>query len=730
MLLESDKPSHIGSRAMEILLALVERAGETVTKQELLARAWSNTMVDEANLRVHITALRKVLGGRQGGTQYIINVMGRGYCFVAPISPAAGSLLPPTPTFQPSAQHNLPTLLTRIVGRADAIEAVALQVPMRRNVVITGPGGIGKTTVAVAAAEKLLAVYDDGVWFIDLAAIVDEERVPFAVAATLGFSIASANPLPSLVEFLRNKRLLLLLDNCEHLVESVAPLVEGILGAAPNVSVLATSREAVRTEGEWVYRLKPMAIPPEANALTAAEALRFAGVQLFIEHASASLDGFQLTDAEAPIVGQICRHLDGLPLAIELAATRIDMFGLRGLQSVLNEHFLQAPGLRTAQPRQQSLAGALEWSYRLLSAVEQTILRRLAIFRSDFTLDAATDVVAGDGVSVAQVYAGMMTLSAKSLISTDVTVDAPQHRHRLLHITRAFADQKLHASGDSDRLFRRHADFLYRLFITAEADWELMERKQWMDAYGHTIDDVRAALDWAFSSDGDPGLGVRLTAAVLPLGFQLSLIDELRGWVERALLHASLIVPHQPLSEMRLNIAMSHLAHNQVVPIGGRMPSLERAIELSMQLDTLACQCEPLIGQSVQYLALADYSTAMDVVRKAREIAQASGDPKAVLGVDRVGAQVYHFYGDHGRAKRLATTVLEHPTTLVYNAAPVDRRVAMREVGADRVPVFGRKTPQPLEHRLRSARRAIENDWYLGQAWRSHPFPRDYMYHR
>ena len=362
-------------------------------------------------------------------------------------------------------------------GRAASIDA-----PLRHD---HRAGGIGKTTVAIAAAEKLLPVYDDGVWFIDLAVITDRQQIAFAIASVLEFAVAAANPDASVAAFLSDKRMLLVLDNCEHMVDAVAPLLETILRRAPNVSCLVTSREALRAEGEWVYRLRPIETPPETDTLTAAEALRFGAVQLFVERASESMDGFALSDADAPIVAGICRHLDGLPLAIELAAARIDMFGLRGLAAVLNDHFLlHSRGHRTAQPRQQSLLGALEWSYRLLSPVEQTILHRLAVFRADFTLDAATEVAAGDGISVEQIYAGMLTLSAKSLVTTDVSGEAPQHYHRLLHVTRAFVALRLGESPERGRVVRRHAEYLCRLLVRAEADWETMERRQWLAVYG------------------------------------------------------------------------------------------------------------------------------------------------------------------------------------------------------------------------------------------------------
>ena len=683
LLLEGDKPCRLGSRALEILIALVERAGETVSKQDLLARAWPGTFVDDANLRVHVAALRKVLGDGQSDARYIVNVMGRGYCFVAPVRRTEGAVPRPDAPPPDRARHNLPAPLTRVLGRADTIEAIALQVPMRRLVTVTGPGGIGKTTVAVAAAEKLLAVYDDGVWFIDLATILDRQLIPLALASALGVSVASSAPLAGLTAFLQDKRLLLLLDNCEHMVDAVAPLTEAILRRAPQVGILATSREALRAEAEWVYRLRPIEVPPDGDPPTAADALRYPAVQLFVERAAASLDGFRLTDADAPIAAAICRRLDGLPLAIELAAARIDMFGLRGLANVLDEHFmLLSQGHRTAQPRQQSLLGALDWSYRLLSPVEQTILRRLAVFRGDFTLDAAIAIAAGDGISVEQIYAGVLTLSTKSLIATDVTGEVPQHYHRLLHVTRAFVIHGLRGSAEHGRIVRRHAEYLCRLLRQADADWEAMERRQWLAVYARAIDDVRGALDWAFSPEGDAAIGVALTAAALPLGFQLSLIEELRGWAERALLHAGLLVPPLPLAEMRLNVATIRLAHNMAVPVSGRTPGFERAVELSRQLE-LAQQTEPLIAQSTQRLGAGDYAAAAELANRATAIAEASGDPHAVLAASRVAAQAFHFNGDHAAARRLATLVLEHPIAqipLAYNSMPVDRRVSTRIV--------------------------------------------------
>jgi predicted ATPase len=685
LLLDGGVACPLGSRALDILTVLVEQAGQTVTKQALLSRAWPDTFVHEANLRVHVAALRKVLGDGQGDARYIVNVMGRGYCFVAPVRRLDLSLEPAAAPAEARQPHNLPAALTRPIGRGKAIENLALQVPARRCVTIAGPGGIGKTTVAIAVADRLRPVFDDGVWFIDLAPITDSELIPAAIAAVLGRSVPG-NPLRELLVFLSDKRLLLLIDNCEHLVEPVAALAERILTVAPHAAILGTSREPLRVTGEWVHRLGPLAVPAEGHAMTAAEALEYPAMQLFVECASANLEGFTLRDADVAIVASICRRLDGLPLAIELAAARIDLFGLRGLENAIGEQFLLlTEGKRAALPHQQNLLRTLEWSYRLLSSSEQTVLRRLTVFAGDFTLEGAIAVAAGDGIEAEQVYSGILTLSAKSLIATDVSRDTPNYYHRLLHLTRAFVAPKLEEAGESNRIRRRHAEYLLGLLATAEADWARLERVDWLRIYGRFIDDTRATIDWAFSADGDARIGVALTAASVPLGVQLALIDEFRSRIERALLHAGRLSPPLTLAEMRLNLAHFSLIENTRGPLHGPPVGFERALELARRLDNPIYLAEPLLSHAIKRVSVGDYAAAVELSAQALEHLEGSGDPKAVLNAKRVSAQAQHFNGDHATAQRLARELLDHGNKrmgLAYHLLAVDWRVSMRIIVA------------------------------------------------
>jgi predicted ATPase/DNA-binding winged helix-turn-helix (wHTH) protein len=681
LLLDGQNPCVLGSRAAEILVLLLERAGEMVSKQELLQRIWPDSLVDEANLRVHVSALRKALGDGQAGRRYIVNMTGQGYSFVSSVRRVQASIPPPVPPPEMRAKHNIAAQTSRLLGRETDIDAVALQLPMRRCVTIAGPGGIGKTTLALAVAQRLLPVYDNGVWFVDLSGVADAQSILPSVAQVLGLSLQNKSALPSLISYLQEKRLLLVLDNCEHVIEQAAQLAESLLLSTGKVSVLATSRETLRVTGEWVHSLSPLAMPPAATALSATEALSFAAVRYFVDRAAISVEDFVLHDADVPLVVSICRGLDGLPLAIELAAARIDICGLEGLLAALQEPFLLiSEGRSTAYPRHQSLTRTLEWSYRLLSLVERTILRRLSVFRAEFTLKAALAIAGGEGVEEEQVYSGIVTMSAKSLIASAGNAHS---RHRLLHITRTLLSQKLHETTEGVTVLRRHAEYLHALLTKAESDWDNMPRQAWLDAYANSIADARAAIDWAFSPTGDAALGVQLTALALPLGFQLSLIDEFRGRVERALQHSQRIRPPQLLSELRLNVAFASFSQPNKGPSGVRTAQIERAIQLGRRLAQPAYEVEPLVGLATAHFHLGDYGAAIDVATQIIDLARQAGIPSAVLAAERVLAQAEHFKGNHVEAALIARRVIDHPVArvpLAYNLTPVDRRISMQIV--------------------------------------------------
>ncbi len=390
LLLEDDQPVRLGSRAFDILATLLERASEVVGKEELIARAWPKTFVEDANLKIQISALRRALGDGQDGNRYIATIPGRGYNFVAPVR---FEKLARAATIASAAAHNLPLAMTRMIGREEVVATLVSRLSRERVLTIVGPGGIGKTTVALAVAERMISDYEHGVWLIDLSPLGDPRLVPSAVATVLGLEVRTDNPLPGLIAALRDRRMLLLLDNCEHVIDAAASLAAAVLTGLPRVNILATGREPLGAAGERVHRLGPLSSPPTSSGLTAAEAAAFPAVQLFVERATAIVEDFALTDANAQPVVEICRRLDGLPLAIEFAAPRVEVLGVAALAASLDSLPLLGAQRRTAMLRHRTMRSVVDWSYGLLSEDEQRFFRALGIFAGAFTVNDAAVVL-------------------------------------------------------------------------------------------------------------------------------------------------------------------------------------------------------------------------------------------------------------------------------------------------------------------------------------------------
>ena len=678
LLLEGDKPVRLGSRAFDVLIALVEHPGEVIGRDALMARVWPNTHVEEGNLKFQISALRRTLGG---GNRYLVNVPGRGYSFVAPVARAeeGGTAAPELP--QTKNAHNLPALLTRLIGREDTVERLAGRLPRQRLLTIVGPGGIGKTSMCLAVAERFISAYEQGVWLIDLAPLSDPGLVPSALADTLGLQIRPGDPLPGLVASLRDKKMLLLLDNCEHVVEAAAALAVAILTAAPGVQMLATSREPLRIEGEHVHRLSPLASPPELAPLTAAEALGFPAVRLFVERATASLDEFELTDADAPIVADICQKLDGIPLAIELAAARIDTFGVRGVAAHLDDRFqLLTRGRRTAPPRHRTLRATLDWSYQLLAEPERVVLRRLAVFAGGFSEEAASAVAASAEIAASEVVESVANLVAKSLVSVDV--GGVMVRYRLPETIRTYALQTLVESGEREQIARRHAEYHLGLFERAEAEAETRPMAEWLSEYRPRIENLRAALDWAFSPGGDISIGVALTAASVPLWVDLSMMAECRRHIERALAHLTSVTELDPRREMHLQEALGMSLNYTTGPIPETEAAWTRTLEIAKSLSDTEYQLRALRGLWAHRMNAGEYRASLALASEFSEFAATTGDPADLAAGDRMAALILHYLGDQTAARQHLERLLARPVTLVRRPQPIrfaiDPQVAVR----------------------------------------------------
>jgi predicted ATPase/DNA-binding winged helix-turn-helix (wHTH) protein len=657
LLLEGDRPVRLGGRAFDILTALVERPGEVVGKEQLIARAWPQTFVEEANLKIQMSALRRALGDGQGGNRYVITVPGRGYNFVAPVRREEPSRTSPPPPAASAVMHNLPFAVTRMIGRDDAVAAVVSRLSRERLVTIVGAGGIGKTTVALAVAERMMTSYEHGVWLVDLAPLADPRLVASAAATVLGLEIRTEDPLPGLVAALRDDRMVLLFDNCEHVIEGTAGLAAAILSGAPGVKILATSREPLGVAGEHEHRLRPLTSPELSSTPMAAEAAAFPAVQLFVERVTANVEDFALTDANAGLVVEICRRLDGLPLAIEFAAPRVEVLGLKGLAARLRSHL--APwGVqrRGAMPRHRTMRAVIDWSYGLLSKDEQLFFRALGIFTGGFTVEAAA-VVAMDAASPrVDAIEPLANLVAKSLVVADV--GGTKSRFRLLDTTRAYVLDRLDESGERERLARRHAEYYHELFERAEGQERVRSAGEWLADYASEIDNLRAALDWAFSPGGDGSIGVALTAAAVPLWMRLSLFTECHSRAKQAL---GSLGTGGPRAEMKLHAALGTSLIYASRVIGPEIgPALTSALEIAESLDDAEYQLRSIWGLWGLHSETGRYRAALPFAERFHDLAARGANPGDQLFGERMMGSSKHFLGDQIGARRHLEQVLTH----------------------------------------------------------------------
>jgi non-specific serine/threonine protein kinase len=609
----------LGARAFDLLVALIENRDRVMAKDELLALVWPGVVVEENNLQVQVSTLRKLLGA-----QAVATLPGRGYRFT--LRPDEG------PAASAGPRHNLPVELNTFVGRADETAEVAALLAQSRLVTVTGVGGAGKTRLTLHVAAAALAAFRDGVWLVELAPVAEERHVPLAVATALGVGEGD------LAAHAARRNLLVVLDNCEHLLRGCAEVARSLLTAGPGVRILASSREPLRIAGEAAYVLPPLA--------------RAQAIELFVDRARAANPDFEVSLEASPAVAEICSRLDGLPLAIELAAARVRALSVARIAERLDDRFrLLTGGDRTAMARQQTLRASIDWSYDLLSGPERVLLRRLAVFAGGWTLEAAESVAGGGEVGRDSPVLDLLTgLVEKSLVS----MEANGSRYRLLETVRSYALEQLAASGEVERLRDRHLRWFLDFASRARPQLLGPEQASWFARVDLERDNLLAALRWCDKVADGPDLGLRLLSSLkqywlnrglAPLAHALTL-ESLARFPERSRARARTLY-----DAGQIGYFMGRFAESRA--------QLEECLAIAREHGDRV-----LVGLTLQPLGLAcagagDTAAALPYLEEALAIAREGDEPRRVAAAAVALAQLHRIEGNLGAAEALYAHAVE-----------------------------------------------------------------------
>lgn len=670
LLQRDNRPVDIGARAFDILAILVSSPHKCVSKNDLLAKIWPDSTVGESSLRFHMSNLRRILKDGVKNTQYIITLRGRGYSFVAPLQHFVNM---PIEGEKPTS--NLPNLRTSMLGRDRDKANVLRRLLTSRLVTITGLGGVGKTTLALSLAHELTQQFAERVYFIDLGPLNDSERVASTVASVLGLSYES-DPLSAIMAHVSPQPTLLVFDTCERVIDAASSLAFDLFMRTHNAYILATSREPLDTKGESIYRLLPLACPPANHVVSASDGHRFPAMQLFIERALATGADLELETADIAIIADICRQLDGVPLAIELAAGRIASFGLSTTSKLLMEKLnLLWPGQRTATQRQKTLQATLDWSYQLLSPLEQIVIRRLEVFAGEFPLDGALSVVTDTEIDATLALQTLDGLVAKSMLMANWS--DKQVRYRLLDTTRTYI-LKLNVcdttyESERTKTASRHAFFYFQWLATINGELHNVPHLERIDIISG-LDNVRAAIEWCFSNSGDLKLGVRFVASGAPLFLSMSLLTECQLWTAEALKVARAEVGNGYL-EMQLQSA---LGVSLMFTHGGKeeaRQALTTSLNLAEQYGSADDEFRVLGPLLMFLLRVGDYRSALTHAQRHASLALKLDDPSAKSLAHSLMGVTLHLSGQLSEAKS------ELEATLCYDLK--GSRIAANYLGFD-----------------------------------------------
>lgn len=652
------QPVRLGARSLDLLLELLRHAGETVGKGALLRAAWpgeAEDAGDEGSLRVHMSLLRKALGPPPvdaGCGEWIANIPLRGYQFLGKVretSAPAGTAQEPTTFAAPPKRSG------RLVGREDELQRLAMLLRSRRLVTVVGPGGIGKTSIALCAAALHCApaaglpLPVPELAFVDFAPLGSAEYVLGTVAHAVRARAEALDTRDAIVQALAGRPVLLLLDNCEHVIDPLAILVQTLLEALPHLHILATSREPLAVDSENLLWLPALRIRPEPPS-SLVEAARSPAVELLIDRLAGTTA--VLSDAHSALLPAICRQVDGIPLAIELVAAQLAVQSVKRLTQQLDDHLrLYAAGSASAHPRHQTLAATLDWSLALLDDGELLLFRRLSVFRGLFDAESAMRI-AVEALGPDDAFEALLSLTRRSLVAFDGGRAAAPYR--LLDTTRAYALEKLQASGERPCVVLQHARLMCDVVDSATTDLARLGPQTWTERYPHRLDDVRAALEACIAQHDDTGLAAQLAIASAPLWFRMSLVEEYRDRVRATLAYLQALDQPAPLPQAWLQLSLYNALWHTGGSVSEMVAACENALAVALAHGIGSLEFQARWGLCALNITRGDYSGAFRHARLVHATAESAGDPAALNLSHRMHALVLHFYGDFAGSRKHA----------------------------------------------------------------------------
>ena len=621
-LLARGKPVHVGPHAFDLLLAFVERSGSLLTKDELLSRVWPRVIVEENTLQVHISSLRKILG-----RDAIATVPGRGYRFSLEVAGDASAAQTP--------KHNLPHQLTSFIGREKEIAELERLLATTRLLTLTGSGGCGKSRLALQAAPRMLHAYPDGIWLAELAPLERASLVTQTVARVLAIKEQAGKALlDTVAESVASRKLLLVLDNAEHLLAACGELVDLLLRRCDRLAILVTSRERLGIAGELTYRVPSLSVPDTRGDATPEEALASEAARLFIERARLQRPELVITEKDATPLASMCRRLDGIALAIELAAPRVRTMSIGELSRRIDDRFsLLTEGSRTALPRHRTLRSLIDWSHDLLHDAEKRVLWRAAVFGGGWTLEGAESVCSGTPVDRREVLDILTSLADKNLVTVDTREEVT--RFGMLETVRHYALDRLRESTEEDAVRARHLEYFLQLAERLDEPQADEARLRWLDQAQGDLDNLRAALAWCEADATRAVTGLALAGRLYWLWITRIHPGEGRGWVARLLAadptaerreaHARAFHAAGTLAVHQADLAAAEACHREALAIWRRLGDRRQMLRSLGSLGNVAMEQ----GRSSDATALYEEAVAL-----AREL----GDRRSItVGLTNLG---------------------------------------------------------------------------------------------